>query len=580
MEEKLCLKNVNIQNISQYKNVSISFNQYMNIIFASNGVGKTTFTRALQENDTFIQQNDFIANTLSASLMFAMSQSKNIFFNEDSKTILKFSNTSQITLSYHNNKYNNRRGLKIKDLAIYSDRESITLQAINWTFGEITSLNMNQSHIKELKEYKRRYSLLEDKYWPFLRNRKKTALKQIDKNPLLKTPYSAKNIFKKDKDDLLEIIEEIKNPQLLKRFFFLTMMFIDKKNNKDTKLWYLFSTLNNADFLKKYITSFILDEINDFKNLSQLNIEKFYYVDLLIKQIDEECKGLNVTYLINRGIESIKSIKEHIILYKKNLVSSKEKNEAMANYINEQIEFHPLKEKIIITKDLSISSKGSKKSFALSTAEIKLLSLLIFIFEHKEHKTLIFDDPIVSMDYQNIYFVRNLLHELARRGEKQLIILTHDLNLADILANSFDQHKKINKIKLELNQNGAVVAKNKSIYQYPLLQLVDELKKSTSEFSIPSLTRQILEYIATTFSRNGKTHEVIDPNSNSFTFMGITHKCKFKMNTSFINDLTHLNSQASKNRWNNKKELFGMRDDVVKFVKKITTNAPKGDHQK
>ncbi len=56
----------------------------------------------------------------------------------------------------------------------------------------------------------------------------------------------------------------------------------------------------------------------------------------------------------------------------------------MANFINEELKHHPLGQNILINSDLSILPTSSKtKDIALSTAEARLLTILIFLFNNK-----------------------------------------------------------------------------------------------------------------------------------------------------------------------------------------------------
>lgn len=575
MKQEKYLKSVELENIAQYRKIKIIFKDKLNIIFAGNGVGKTTFTRALKEYN-FILGDALNSSDFYAWWMFSMSQSKNIFFQEESKTKLKFSDSSQLTLSFKNNKYRNSRGKQTDSIAICSDRESMILQSLNWTFGEITSLNMHHSHLNEYNDILEKYNEICKNVWVFISNKKRKPLGNLEKNPLQGVPYSAKNIFLKNHKSLLESISNINNLQLLQRIFLLTMIFVDRQNNKDEKLWKILSAFNSPITLKAYIESLIKSGINEnaLKTLRSLPLEKLFFVDTIVNKI-QKIIPFNKRNRFIKSIANIKDLKNKIIETKQNIVKYKVRDEEMATFINTSLEYHPLKGKISINKDLSILSKNKKKAFALSTAEIKLLSLLIFVFQNKDKKTLIFDDPIVSMDYQNIYFVKNLLYELIDKSEKQLIILTHDLNLADILSSTHNFIKS-NNISLKTNKKNEVVLEQKASFDYPLFQLKKELKNTNSEFLIPSLTRQILEHIATTFSRRGLIQEIIDIENNSFYFMGLHFKCSFKMDANFIHNLVHLSSPSSKNRWAIKKELFKMKNDVIKFVEWFLENAPSG----
>lgn len=167
----------------------------------------------------------------------------------------------------------------------------------------------------------------------------------------------------------------------------------------------------------------------------------------------------------------------------------------------------------------------------LSEGEHNFLALLYFLasLDDKEKELdanalIVIDDPISSLDKNSIFQIfSHIVHEISKRGERQYIIMTHNLDFLGHLLEHYSKKirkKKVGLYNVSISSTGSqienmheLLKKYRSDYYYVFYFLKQKLNEGSPEdaYLIVNLLRRWLEtFLGFKFSSDGDLRSLLE----------------------------------------------------------------------
>lgn len=260
--------------------------------------------------------------------------------------------------------------------------------------------------------------------------------------------------------------------------------------------------------------------------------------DLFIWDNDEENDNTNIKLkIIESSLNSLHSvIEENKIREKLNFYSP--------NY-DFKFKYYDDPEKGIESVSFYISDDKNETPIKISRGEERIFVWCFFLalfeaddaWDETQKQHIFIDDPVSSLDDNNIFNTTNLLYELMKNNldKKKIIITTHHIGLFSILYNRIKRDKKqkyLTKV-LEKNEEDYILKDSKEgrfLYHLLLLDILQEAinKDSLSTYHFV-LLRQLLESIssflgAEYFGYVLKKIGIKKPSENSIIINNLSHQ--------------------------------------------------------
>ena len=361
--------------------------------------------------------------------------------------------------------------------------------------GEITTTNKNIKQegnkiflkLKELQEefsIPDIYSIEEEKNFKDISitdiNKLKSKLEQL-KKPTKEDIIEIYNLAKQEVNNLIDLINRLN--KLIDKKQKLINEFKDRNTNEKIN-----ERLNQNKEKLELITAKIKFLNSDYIKQQKEKIQK-----------EEELKTLKQEK--NEIDKNHKKAKEEYEKYCSGEVfqNTLKKIEEYFDYFNFEFNLKLKTQKIGNKKEIPFSfdildNQGIKRDFSegLSEGERQVLSLCFFfaftnIQEDKDNKILVFDDPITSLDNNNLFSLVDLIYKKSKEFS-QSFIFTHHLTFFRYLEKKYKYDKQTNKYLLMRNSNAlggsflcGYINKNKSI-----IVKIKNIEKNIKEKSQPN----------------------------------------------------------------------------------------------
>lgn len=290
-------------------------------------------------------------------------------------------------------------------------------------------------------------------------------------------------------------------------------------------------------------------------------------------------------------IENLRTSEENVITKKKEYdrvekiytEELKNRNPVMKE-INETFESLGF-EKYRVNNDFSLIHKKSKKEIdntfteKLSDGEKSLVAFALFYSQIKlkvydEPKLIVIDDPVSSLDYENIYNIYYLIDDLVRNnGSEKYLICTHNHIYLNCLLYRRDNVKLLRIDKDDSNKSMLIESKSKlpNIYIDKLkeIKLISEklVPSSHDKLIIPNFCRYVLETLAIfLFPSSVDSLKKLEDHIREFN-----KELKKSNQSSFINDkrLSVLFATINKGSHSTVEKVLDREDDSDAIYKKM-----------
>ncbi|KZX16420.1 AAA family ATPase [Methanobrevibacter curvatus] len=332
--------------------------------------------------------------------------------------------------------------------------------------------------------------------------------------------------FEKSKNDCINDLKLIKEKLENRRSNIFKLSKIEFDLNINNNEWnlsieHLITELNNIIEQNNEYSKKIADErVKSRKTLRIDHINHFLEDIDYFNEMDEINKIINK---ISSHDEKVKSLNEEISNYSNKIATLNSKlsdERAAANEINNYLSNklgHPSLKLDFIDKnnEFVIYRNGNEKAENLSEGEENLISFCYFLttlksISDRKNYTIFIDDPVTSLDSNNIFTIFALIDsEIFRSDFKQIFLTTHNLDLLTYLYKT-DSHEGIEKFVIEKyfkndQENGKIVLMPNYLKKYPteFIYLFDQInivyteEKNESNFhsfhNFPNNARKFLE---------------------------------------------------------------------------------------
>ncbi len=271
----------------------------------------------------------------------------------------------------------------------------------------------------------------------------------------------------------------------------------------------------------------ILNEIDEEINILDIRIEKLNGTKEQTEKYINELKVIKLNleknqkiYLLNKKIHEWYHLQNKIIKLNKikgkfstNKLTKKQ-NEAFKHIVQEEY----IKTFEMISKDLNISnvnlkltpkkgttvrkkfvsSKEYKVTQIMSEGEQKAIAMAEFATDLKmrnDFNTILFDDPVTSLDYKRTELITNLIYELSK--DRQVLVFTHNIMfyymLCSICASPKNNENKFFKVDDIDKMNKGFVSESFQGRLENLKEVSKRLKKQHQEINSKSAIGDKLE---------------------------------------------------------------------------------------
>ena len=515
--EFLSLKKDNIfceDFINMTKNNTIDFtNTNINVLYAPNGVGKSSFCKILENQGEFLLNyngNQYSTNNCNLFHVINDQNSRNIIKGKAKDFLLggnivkeyelkewiddKFDN---IYKEMKNNLKNNLNLSKVKDNKLtWLDKNLIdNLKKIINNKGKASDINLEEffNLIQSLKKVeifqydseKLKFIILDDNYYIIDKIKKISSIKRI--NEFLKIEQCDDAIFILNKyDDLDNCI--------------ICDSIVDSKELLEEKNILKLQIIESLDEDTKNILEEVINKINEFdpfnikKNFTNAivtgNIQLIFSI---VKEIDEYIlifkKLVNNILYFSLSEEFVEKYIKYKEMLTKDLKITDEDlmfiEEFIEKNINKIIKLERVDNKIKITIDSEDLIGVERENLKLSSGEQNFISLTFELLKAKniDNEIIIIDDPISSFDS---IFKNKLVYAIIKfLFNKKTIILTHNLDLIRLIE--YQSNNKFNIYlfnNFEGQENGFIeIVDNEKMLLISIPELLDFIRtNSVMEF--------------------------------------------------------------------------------------------------
>ena len=464
--------------INMSKNNVIDFsNTNVNILYAPNGVGKSSFCKILDNQGEFVLNyngNKYTTNDCNLFHVINDQNSRNIIKGKTQDFLLGDNIAKEYELKewiddefddiYKNLKLTLKNQMNLSKIAdnkflwIENSIQDIIKKIVNIR-AKSTEIDLNayMELIKGIKEVdlgeydfeKYKYIISNDNYGIINKIRKISSIKKIKNFSKIEQCDDAITILNKYKESDNCIVCDNQNIN--------SKELIEKKNTKKAEI------INTLDDKTKSILIEIIDKIgeNDPFNIKNLlscaissgsidiilnlikDIENYIYIyknlinNLLISSLSKE--------FIDKYLEYKEMLTKELNITDEDLLFI---NEFIEKNINKSISLQRSNNKIVITLDSEDLIGVEREKLKLSSGEQNFISLTFELLKAKnvDKEIIVIDDPISSFDS---IFKNKLVYAIIKfLMKKKVIILTHNVDLIRLI-----EYQKNNNFNIYLFNN-------------------------------------------------------------------------------------------------------------------------------
>lgn len=445
-------------------------NTNINILYAPNGVGKSSFCKVLDDKGEFILNygdKEYSNNNCNLFHVINDQNSRNIIKGRAKDFLLGDNIAKEYELKeWIDNKFDDI----YKDIKLLYKNDlnlsKVTDNKLSWINAGLTNIlkkiiniraksadvdidefynliqNIKYINIEEYDKIKFKYIITDNNYDIIMQVKKISDIKMI------------KDFFKIEQcDDAINILNKYKdlnNCIVCETKINVNQLLIDKKNSKD-------NILSSLDEDTQKILNNIIEKIGEddpfnikytLKNaISTGNVEG---VVKLIKEIDNYIlvykNILTNTLVTSLNDEFIQKYLEYKEMLSRDLNITDEDlmfiEEFIEKNINKTIKLQRVHNKIVITLDSEDIIGVEREKLKLSSGEQNFISLTFELLKAKnvDNEIIVIDDPISSFDS---IFKNKLVYAIIKfLDNKKVLLLTHNMDLVKLVE--FQTNRKFN----------------------------------------------------------------------------------------------------------------------------------------
>lgn len=490
-------------NVINFDNTSI------NILYAPNGVGKSSFCKVLDDKGEFILNygdKEYSNNNCNLFHVINDQNSRNIIKGKAKDFLLGDNIAKEYELKeWIDNKFDDI----YKDIKLLYKNDlnlsKVTDNKLSWINAGLTNIlkkiiniraksadvdidefynliqNIKYINIEEYDKSKFKYIITDNNYDIIMQVKKISDIKMI------------KDFFKIEQcDDAINILNKYKdlnNCIVCETKINVNQLLIDKKNSKD-------NILSSLDEDTQKILNNIIEKIGEddpfnikytLKNaISTGNVEG---VVKLIKEIDNYIlvykNILTNTLVTSLNDEFIQKYLEYKEMLSRDLNITDEDlmfiEEFIEKNINKTIKLQRVNNKIVITLDSEDIIGVERENLKLSSGEQNFISLTFELLKAKnvDNEIIVIDDPISSFDS---IFKNKLVYAIIKfLDNKKVLLLTHNMDLIKLVE--FQTNRKFNIYlfnNFEGQKNGFIlINENEKKILISIPNLLDFIRSNT-----------------------------------------------------------------------------------------------------
>lgn len=484
-------------------------NTNINILYAPNGVGKSSFCKVLDDKGEFILNygdKEYSNNNCNLFHVINDQNSRNIIKGKAKDFLLGDNIAKEYELKeWIDNKFDDI----YKDIKLLYKNDlnlsKVTDNKLSWINAGLTNIlkkiiniraksadvdidefynliqNIKYINIEEYDKIKFKYIITDNNYDIIMQVKKISDIKMI------------KDFFKIEQcDDAINILNKYKdlnNCIVCETKINVNQLLIDKKNSKD-------NILSSLDEDTQKILNNIIEKIGEddpfnikytLKNaISTGNVEG---VVKLIKEIDNYIlvyeNILTNTLVTSLNDEFIQKYLEYKEMLSRDLNITDEDlmfiEEFIEKNINKTIKLQRVNNKIVITLDSEDIIGVERENLKLSSGEQNFISLTFELLKAKnvDNEIIVIDDPISSFDS---IFKNKLVYAIIKfLDNKKVLLLTHNMDLIKLVE--FQTNRKFNIYlfnNFEGQKNGFIlINENEKKILISIPDLLDFIRSNT-----------------------------------------------------------------------------------------------------
>lgn len=484
-------------------------NTNINILYAPNGVGKSSFCKVLDDKGEFILNygdKEYSNNNCNLFHVINDQNSRNIIKGRAKDFLLGDNIAKEYELKeWIDNKFDDI----YKDIKLLYKNDlnlsKVTDNKLSWINAGLTNIlkkiiniraksadvdidefynliqNIKYINIEEYDKSKFKYIITDNNYDIIMQVKKISDIKMI------------KDFFKIEQcDDAINILNKYKdlnNCIVCETKINVNQLLIDKKNSKD-------NILSSLDEDTQKILNNIIEKIGEddpfnikytLKNaISTGNVEG---VVKLIKEIDNYIlvykNILTNTLVTSLNDEFIQKYLEYKEMLSRDLNITDEDlmfiEEFIEKNINKTIKLQRVNNKIVITLDSEDIIGVERENLKLSSGEQNFISLTFELLKAKnvDNEIIVIDDPISSFDS---IFKNKLVYAIIKfLDNKKVLLLTHNMDLIKLVE--FQTNRKFNIYlfnNFEGQKNGFIlINENEKKILISIPDLLDFIRSNT-----------------------------------------------------------------------------------------------------
>lgn len=484
-------------------------NTNINILYAPNGVGKSSFCKVLDDKGEFILNygdKEYSNNNCNLFHVINDQNSRNIIKGKAKDFLLGDNIAKEYELKeWIDNKFDDI----YKDIKLLYKNDlnlsKVTDNKLSWINAGLTNIlkkiiniraksadvdidefynliqNIKYINIEEYDKSKFKYIITDNNYDIIMQVKKISDIKMI------------KDFFKIEQcDDAINILNKYKdlnNCIVCETKINVNQLLIDKKNSKD-------NILSSLDEDTQKILNNIIEKIGEddpfnikytLKNaISTGNVEG---VVKLIKEIDNYIlvykNILTNTLVTSLNDEFIQKYLEYKEMLSRDLNITDEDlmfiEEFIEKNINKTIKLQRVNNKIVVTLDSEDIIGVERENLKLSSGEQNFISLTFELLKAKnvDNEIIVIDDPISSFDS---IFKNKLVYAIIKfLDNKKVLLLTHNMDLIKLVE--FQTNRKFNIYlfnNFEGQKNGFIlINENEKKILISIPDLLDFIRSNT-----------------------------------------------------------------------------------------------------
>jgi energy-coupling factor transporter ATP-binding protein EcfA2 len=283
------------------------------------------------------------------------------------------------------------------------------------------------------------------------------------------------------------------------------------------------------------------------------NFNESYLINCYIQTLKSIKSGFNSTLITRKAKEAFKSIVEESYTNNFNEFSSKLKVNKVDIKLTPQ-RGQTFRSKYVVNENFKVTdimSEGEQKAIAMAEFATDLTI-------RRNFNTILFDDPVTSLDYKRSESFAKLIYELSK--ERQVILFTHNIMFYYFLYNECAMDKNTENKFFKVDQfnkdNKGIVTESFSGRLETLSEVTKKLKRNEQRISSKSCTGDELEDVLKSAYSNIRTWCELIVEEGFFKDLikryepNIQFSAIEKINPEFINELDNVAELFAKScRW-------------------------------